>query len=226
MTSALLPADMIPAPIPLEQALALRAEKEAALAAPPLAATLDDGEDRPSVHAPKPRGATEKAYTALERPGQQPFFLPNAAIVNARRAKVGSGQGGASGAAMTDASDSETGSGPAAPKPAPRVRKASSPRPPKESVLYPHPRCCSSGLTALLLLDLQFQHVQEAGATAVDAQLSPDTGAQVGPARCSDRGGQRGGQQSSSADGQASRANAGRHRDGLSDAPCAGVLHP
>ena len=125
---------MIPAPIPLERALALRAEKEAALAAPPLAATLDDGEDRPTVQAPKPRGATEKAYTALERPGQQPFFLPNAAIVNARRAKVGSGgvAGGVGGAAMTDASDSETGAGPAPSKPAPRIRKASSPRPPKE----------------------------------------------------------------------------------------------
>jgi hypothetical protein len=121
---------MIPAPIPLERALALRAEKEAALAAPPLAATLDDGEDQPTVQAPKPRGATDKAYTALERPGQQPFFLPNAAIVNARRAKVGSG--GTAGGPMTDASDSETGAGPAPTKAAPRARKASSPRAPKE----------------------------------------------------------------------------------------------
>lgn len=130
---------MIPAPIALDKALALRAEHEQAMAAPPLAATLD-GADGPAERAPKPRGAADKAYTALERPGQTPFFLPTAAIVSTRKSKSGGGGGGGgAGGGAAAASTSTTAAAAAdegAPPPAkaPRTKRASSPRAPKEYV--------------------------------------------------------------------------------------------
>lgn len=111
---------MLPAPVPLQNALAMRAEKERTDALPPLATIDFTSSDEPLIAAPPPKNAS-KAYATIDRPGQTPFMLPHAALVSKNKSKSAIGTGGAGGA------------GPAT-RPKGPSKKASSPRAPKEFV--------------------------------------------------------------------------------------------
>lgn len=167
---------MLPAPVSLQNALAMRAEKERTDALPPLATIDFTSSDEPLVAAPPPKNAS-KAYATIDRPGQTPFMLPHAALVSKNKSKSAIGTGGGGGAG---------GQGPVT-RPKGPSKKASSPRAPKEFVpspLLPSLPFPMEALTDLVdaLLELQLQHVQEEGAPAVAARLAPHSRAKVGSA--------------------------------------------